>query len=465
MDKYSKRGHFVLFGPANVGKSTIIGYILTHKLTSSEFEKEVIRIKDIVGDNFQNKRLFSYFLDEVKDEYRKNTESQSGNTYGTSKYVHVKSTGDFVLIDTPGGSEYETQRYKGVALASVGIFAIEIRQLLNLKNKRDKGDSLDYLKAIKDFFCAWYVWNKLHGPESTIIVVTKCDLAKLPDDFETAKEILQDIIGDDIDKCSIIPTSIDIDKRKDFNVFTKIDESWYQGKTLYEEIRSKYFQLPSQTLSESLLAFYSKRENDSINSIRWKINQGVIRSEDRYVIAPVLYKEAYTQIKASVRLLPNKLSGLSSEDELPQLAFPGEIVRTTVHQISTDNSFIPKEDIKILNTSIIVNEEDTLCRGNFVVINVPLTTCTSSEEQKIKSFKPGTQLSLLWFSKVLPAKVVGLNFQGDNYCVKLMLLNTEIALPPRLFPKKTLIQMSPGNDFELYFNFECWVYSIEKEVN
>ncbi|HAB50692.1 MAG TPA: hypothetical protein DCE80_00705, partial [Ignavibacteriales bacterium] len=119
---------YVFFGPANVGKSTIIGYMKTFHFNKASFAIEIEKIKKKLGNNYISDRLYSYFVDEAKDEYKKNIEKKHGITKGTSKYTHISKMGDFYLIDTPGGDGYESQRFKGISIANIGIFAIEIKQ-------------------------------------------------------------------------------------------------------------------------------------------------------------------------------------------------------------------------------------------------------------------------------------------------------------------------------------------------
>lgn len=458
-DNYSKRGHFVIFGPANVGKSTIIGYILTHNLSNERFDTEVQKIKSTIGDNFQNNRLYSYFLDEAKDEYKKNSDNSLGNTYGTSKYIHIKSTGDFVLIDTPGGSEYESQRYKGLALATVGIFAIEVKQLLSLQEKRIQGASQEYLRSIKEFFCAWYVWEKLHGADTTIIVLTKCDLVNMPDDYETAKEVLHDILGDHIDKCAIIPTAVYLDSRRDSNIYTPVKD-WYNGHTLDQEIRKKYNNIPDQISSEKLLAFYSKRDKDSDKCIFWKINQGTLTSDKKYLIAPVQIKDIFSTKVSSVRIVSEDNANSCIPDG-SLIGYPGEIVKAIISQGVYNNTPLSKDNFGILNSSIIVEQDDKVLFGNEVTVTISILSCNSAEKQRLGAFRSGTQLSLLWFSKIHSTSVIDIQLSDDICTLNLKINNTAIALPVRLLPKKTLVQFLPGNDYELPLNFECNVEKIK----
>jgi len=252
--KSENNGYFVFFGPANVGKSTIIGYLLTHEMDERKYQSEVMKIKEKIGDKFQNDRLLSYFVDEAIDEYLKSTDQR---TYGTSKYVHIRKFGDFVLIDTPGGVGTNTQRYRGISLANIGVFAIEIQQLLGFV--ADNGLYANF-KTINDFFSSWFVWKKMHGTNNSIILLTKYDLNEDEEKFNMAKEILATIIGDDAQKVPIIPTSVDWNNRSDVNITNNSRISWYKGDSLVDLLRKKSSAFTKQVvLSEPLMMFYNKK--------------------------------------------------------------------------------------------------------------------------------------------------------------------------------------------------------------
>jgi translation elongation factor EF-1alpha len=222
---------YVFFGPANVGKSTIIGFIKSFHLDETSFSKEIDRIKKKLGANYINDRLYSYFVDKAKDEYKKNIETKGikgkkQETQGTSKITHISNIGNFYLIDTPGGDGYESQRFKGISIANIGIFAIEIKQLLNLREDNSENSLKTYIKIVQKFFASWYVWQKLFGNNNSIILLTKYDSYPSEEYFEEAKKMLISIIGDNND-IPIIPTSINVktETRQDINIYTRLNVS------------------------------------------------------------------------------------------------------------------------------------------------------------------------------------------------------------------------------------------------
>lgn len=453
----NEKGCFVFFGPANVGKSTIIGYLMTHYLSSNCLSIEIDKIKEKIGDCYQKRRLYSYFVDEAKDEYQKNLDAQFGTTHGTSKYVHIKKIGNFVLIDTPGGNEYEVQRHKGLSLANIGIFAIEIQQLLDLQEKLEQGNTKDYLKNVRDFFCSWYVWNKLHSTSNTIVLLTKYDLSASKHDYENAKNILHSIIGEDINEIVVIPTSIDIENRSDINIFTKLSCDWYEGKTLMEAIKEKGKYSQDNEIPQELLMFYNRKYENvrGVGSIiKWKINSGSISIRDKLVIAPVLINKKFAKIIASIK-------SMRDEENNIEYGNAGDIVNIAISNINYENSTISKDKVEIPNTAIISSADKSIRMGNVIKVSIALKNCKKEDADIIKSISHNEQVRILWFGKVLFPTIASLvNVNENEILLDLKLNNKQVALPDSFIPRKILLQLVSRNEVELPINFDCIVLNI-----
>lgn len=455
-------GHFVFFGPANVGKSTMIGYIMSYNWHVEIFNAEVNKIKERIGENYQTRRLYSYFVDEAKDEYTKNVALSFGISHGTSKYHHIKNIGDFVLIDTPGGNEYETQRYKGLSLAKIGIFAIEIQQLLGLQEKLEKGETQGYLKTVKDFFCSWYVWDKLHGAKNAIILLTKYDLRPGKDNYEKSKKVLYSIIGKEIEDLVIIPTGISIENREDTNIFSRLNCNWYNGKTLIEAIKEKNEFIKENKNTEKILMFYNKvygNVNGVGNVIRWKIDSGFINLRDRLAIAPVLIGKRYEKIIASIKSMT-----YVNDNKILEFANTGDIVDVSISNVIYDNTTIPKDKIEISNTSIITGVEEIIRIGREIIGFIHLRSCKKDERNILKSIKSNDHVRILWFGKVLTPEVIEINHEDEERTLlKLSLNNKCVALPENFLPRKILLQTIENDESKLPINFECVITDILNE--
>lgn len=463
-NKITPKGHFVFFGPANVGKSTMIGYILSHEWTKEQFITETKKVQERVGDSYQKRRLYSYFVDKSKDEYRKN--EGLGSTFGTSKYVHIKDVGEFVLVDTPGGSDYSSERYKGLSLANVGIFAIEIQQLLELHNTILNERVEKYLKTVREFFSSWFLWKKLHGISNTIVLLTKYDLSAGEDNYAKAISVLSDIIKEDINNISIIPTSINVYERSDVNVFTLLESRWYKGKTLIQAIKEKNNSIKSNHSPHDhrLLMFYNrefKRVQGIGRIIKWKVSSGSINVNDKIVIAPILIDNKWSKVIASIKSMHNE------KREDISFADTGEIVNIALSNISYENKAISKDRIDISNTTIITSSTDNLKMGNTIIGIVDLNNCTEEERVALSGTKSKERVNLLWFGKMLAPNVIAYEKdQKENKCLlRLRLKNKNVALPCDFFPKKILLQLLPKDELNLPINYDFMVEDIQYQLD
>lgn len=464
-DNNKLKGHFVFFGPANVGKSTMIGYIKSHDWDERKFDLEVSKIKEKVGDAFQKRRLYSYFVDKNKDEYRKN--SGIGISYGTSKYTHIEDLGDFVLIDTPGGNEYGNERYKGISLANIGIFAIEIPQLLELNNVILNKQVEKYLKTIRDFFSTWFLWKKIHGVSNTIILLTKYDLLNSKEDYKIAFSVLSNIIGkDDIKDVLVIPTSIDIDNRCDCNVFTKYSLECYDGKTLIQCI----MEMNNNVESESHLHNYDllmsyNREYSNVPGvgkvIKWKVNNGTLNINDKILIAPTIINNKFCKVIASIKSMRNE------KKEDIQFAKSGDIVNIVLSNIflEKEEKIVPKDSVQIVNTAII-SLSNNIYMGNTIVGKVNIADCTERERFIIERVNQNEQVNILWFSRMLSPNII-ICKKDDTlniYELQLRFENDYIAIPQVFLPKKILLQIKPKNINDLPANFDFNINKIFSDI-
>lgn len=466
-----QKGYFVFFGPANVGKSTLVGYILTKDWTLNDLLKKEQKFKEQLGNNYRPDRYYTYFVDKNKDEYTKEPNQADRNPGGTSKELHIQNMERFVLIDTPGDKRYKKQRHKGLSLANTGIFAIEIKQLLDLKEVVLKSRDEEGCKSVGDFFSSWYVWQKLHGASNTIILLTKYDLHNGREDYETARGVLAEIIGDEaIGVATVIPTSVGlkINERKDVNIFAKLNEGWYNGKTLLEALEEKNSIVYASDGGNDLLMFYNRGFSNvqSVGyTIKWKIASGTISTRDEIKIAPVLLKkDHYTSVLAKIKSMQNV------GEEIIESGEAGDIISTALSNIVYENSTLHKKDISICKTAIIVDKDREIKVGNKIIISVNLDNCTSREINVIESAKNNMQVHFLWYGRLLHPLISAIDNLQENK--KNLVLEFDkyteydgryIALPIDMLPKKTLLQIIKKQgpcQAEIVCNYNCEVVDI-----
>lgn len=435
-----KFGAYVFFGPANVGKSTIIGYLQTRHLSEEQFAVEVNKLKTKLGDKFKPNSLFSYFVDDHYDEYTKSTErnellSENTNSHGTSKYVHIRKYGDFFLIDTPGGVDYVKERYRGLALADVGIFAIEIKQLLN----KDSYHFADW----NNFFISWYIWKRLHGINNTLVLLTKQDLNPRKEEYEKAKEKLLEIINEDANSVNIVPTSIDVKGRSDINV-TKNNSEWYQGKCLVDLLKAKMRNNEINT-SDSLFMFYSKKifVEGLGDTYMWKNNQGVLSLQDRVAISPVKIGDKWGTVTASIKSMTDE-----SNTNIEKV-YPGKIANIVFAKYLDENgNSLSKKEIEIWKTAIITYYKNSnIISGNNIDITLESTSnMLPAEKDFLQQISDRREVSFLWFGNVIRALISQKENSYVEHKMSLRLPNDYISCLTDDLPKTIIMQISTKNN-------------------
>lgn len=439
-----RTGCFVFFGPVGVGKSTMIGYLYSQSLSKDRYEKEVAKFREIIGGNFRSDRFYTYFVDTTKDEYTKQIDK---DTHGTSKKMHLSRYGDFNLIDTPGGAEYAKQRYKGLSMASVGVFAIEIGQLIN-----DQSGvlGLNGYKKFNDFFSTWFIWKKMHGVQNTIIMLTKYDINQGKSNYEKAVSYLRSILGDDIDHTVIVPTAVDSVKKEDVNVLKKMDESWYDGMCLMDTMKSKSRDLGSDDEMRSLLMIHNEFKviYSTTSKSRWKVLKGRIHINDRIKIAPISIKEMLVCPSVVVKEIE---VGESNKEE----AFAGEIINVGLSICEGWNGNMPQ-------IAIAANENDEVSCGNAMSLRIEKNDfITEPEWERLCRLKEKQQLSVIWFSDSVSGEIKEIQIYDNQIDLEFVLKSENaVAFPTKMFPQTVIIQLPVNIEKEPSFTIRGQVVDI-----
>lgn len=438
--------NIVFFGPTNAGKSTMIGYLYCQSLSPQQFNQELDEIKSILGQDYQQDRLYSYFVDKAKDERKKigqdNKQGSKGNPQkgpkGTSKKCHLRPTRinneDVLLIDTPGASEYIQEKVQGISMATIGVFAIEIKQLIG------DSDSPDAYKVFDTFFNTWFLWKKMSGLKNTIILLTKYDQCAGEKDFEEAKSCLSMLLGaDDIKETIVIPTSVTVEKNegreegKDINVTTKLKEEWYRGKSFMDALIEKGKSVNKENRDMPLLMFHIKdhKRFEQSNLSQWKILQGMISSKDKIKIAPVELTDKsvktenkYTSIEATI----DSISPYTPDSK------KGKFVKYADSGSVNDIMLVFEEGkYSILPTAIAIKPNEELSIGNCIDLEIRKEDCTEKEWLEMLKIYPKKQLSMLWFSRIISVRAKKIDLvQSGLYRLKILIDgNDKIALPKR----------------------------------
>lgn len=417
----------------------MIGYLYCQSLNPQQFEKELNRIKTTLGSHYRRDRLYSYFVDKAKDEREKQGQDNE-DAKGTSKYFHLKAAlannEEILFIDTPGAPEYLQQRMQGISMASIGVFALEIKQLLS------DSDDPDSYRYFNKFFSTWYLWKKMSGLRNSIIILTKYDKCVGKNDFEEARSCLEMLLSaDEINETVIIPTSVTVEMGeehevgKDMNVTTKLKEDWYKGPCLMDVLIEKCKIVDKENNDMPLLMFHIKdhKKYEQSRLSQWKILQGMISPKDKVKIAPVelmdksvKLEDKYTSIEAVIE----SISGYNSDGkdgEYDEIAYSGSVSDIKINLLG-------EKKYSILPTSIAVKLDDELLIGNHLTVEIQKKDCSEEEWLELIGSYPNKPLSMLWFSRVIHVRVAKNIESIQPNLFRLLLLiegNGKIALPNR----------------------------------
>ena len=228
----------VFFGPADYGKSTIIGYMYADSI-QIDMDRAERELRDRLGSEYKPDYLYSSLINPEHASQRISRFSTRMNS--------LKRIIDFTFIDTPGHDKHLDQREQGIALGKIGVFCLAINEVLNDK----------YEQAMNDFTDLWF---EHYENRKLICLLTKTDLTKYSqEDYEIAREKIircgkrvyttyrESAFGScfDVDVeedgfAAIIPVAVEFKKRQGHNIVSDSDKTpWYKGLVLIDAIRER----------------------------------------------------------------------------------------------------------------------------------------------------------------------------------------------------------------------------------
>jgi translation elongation factor EF-1alpha len=234
--------NIVFFGPADHGKSTIIGYTLAD-FAQKDMDKVARELKNRLGSDYKPDYLYSSLINPER-------ESDIMSRFST-RINSIKRIISFTFIDTPGHDKLLDQREQGIALGQIGVFCLAINEVLNEK----------YEEAIHEFTNLWFEHYK---NRRLICLLTKFDLRDFrQNDYEEASERIKkccrqievtyrvEPLGAYFEYnvtmsgfAAIIPVSVDFNKRRGHNILSRSDKtSWYEGPTMIGAIKERVNEL------------------------------------------------------------------------------------------------------------------------------------------------------------------------------------------------------------------------------
>lgn len=427
----------VFFGQADAGKSTLAGYIIS---TYDKAFKLSSFVKSMTMDNprCDTSLAFSAIMNTNKDEVEN---SQHLN----SKSLHLRKIelpfDKVTIIDTPGSESYRKQRERGMYYGNIGIFFMEINNVLDHKYK------IDTIAPIA-------LWAKLEN-KRMIFILTKFDMVGYSEDayFRALREV-EDICGyfDFKDKYVVIPTAIEVDRIRDTrqdeldkidfgeNICSKSSKMpWFNNQCLIDSIKDEIEDLDKMGESDPLVFCVTDqvdRPNSKAGKV-WnvKILSGIMRVGQGICLAPVKdTNNNFRVLTANVKQLRSDISRYDSKENVP-IARTGEIYGLDIKNCAMEKRHASKSEYNAVASTCGFSSETNYSMSEFFTFEV-------GEADSVE-FVTGKEMHLVWFGRSLPFFVR----EKEGCTVRGQLKNTQIAFPTANLAKSILIKGTEVQDF------------------
>ncbi len=377
--------NIVVFGKAQSGKSTLLGYLRSELDKDFNIDNFELQVRAELGRDYEPSYLYAYIMDQGKDERKKRKGTRN---------IHVRripfiNNNHITVIDTPGAEHEKLPRQKGVYLGDIGVFCLELSDVISddfMFSSRENSTILSTL----------LLWSNL-GHKNIIVALTKCDKVNYSEnDYLIAKERVISLCGrTKISHVTVIPISIIVSQKKGFNITRKAQEfSWYQEDTLFDTLIHKVKDLGKPQKGELLFSIYNQIDKPSSQAGKvWmiKILQGELSINDNIVISPVLTKNRdFLSINATVKTIRGDLHE-TEENESIATAAAGEIVGIDLKNIYCSRGKLEKKDFDTIYTTCGFNRD--------VDYNTSDIFCFTVDIKYETVFQLNREFSLIWFGR------------------------------------------------------------------
>ena len=258
--KHKETINISVFGPADHGKSTLVGYLFS-QYRKEDFNKYIQKVQKKLVQDYQKDRMYAYVSDRhTQEQVGFIDQDETGRQFkGTTQHVHglaipiIEDT-LFHFIDNPGHHRWQKETIMGISRGDYGIFVMAIKELhekLDLFKSLLKEDKLiSFPEEIRQYIVPLYIALKL-GLKLCCVVFSKMDAIKYNESIykeceKVIKEFLTKHFDVPEDKTVIVPTSIIATTEVSENVINKTDKiPWYSDSPLIKKIVSLY-ELPRE---------------------------------------------------------------------------------------------------------------------------------------------------------------------------------------------------------------------------
>jgi translation elongation factor EF-1alpha len=390
----------VVFGPADAGKSTLIGRLHAHKHShlADKIRDEIVKS----GQRYDPAQRFAYVTDRYKDERgeRKDLSGHGNTRY--MKYLKIEievqsKTTQMILIDTPGAQHVERERYKGTFFGDAGIFVIEFhgadQSLQQLLARADQ---------ISEFLAPLMSWVTIKSDAPFCIVLSKSDTyaddsaARIHQSLD--REIRKLLPGKNL--VQILPTSIDVKSGGSSNVFyNDAKPAWYSGPSLVEVIERQLTKRSEEASTTQLMMPIVRAVNyGGIGRVyEGRVLSGAFAEADPVTIAPVTAENGETVARAHVRAIYDTAHDSGLRPKMP-FARAGDIVGITLSRMASK--------FEVTRSTVILRQGQRAYRGPIVLVRL---LAEAPENLRLM-----TDVTVVWLGRLMTATVVGICRDGGQ---------------------------------------------------
>lgn len=415
--------NIVVFGAAQSGKSTLLGYLASTYMSDKTFSIEAYEIVKRIrkqGISLKSELILPGFLSLDRDEL---IDDKKNDPPGTSKRVHRKKVhleidssvfpNYFTFIDTPGFRAKKREQYGYMFEGDIGlcvVSAIDIHHYLSLGQSNQAKKSLDTCRL----FAPLRFWSEFRGTDKLVVVLTKTDfffdkLEVLEHIYISLSKLVREYSGYEV---PIVPTSIQLKyndhilSRLESNIRCRDEKLvWYEGNSLLDELKKKIAtQKPPQKVPFQIAAVKQIRKIPNTSSLALRIQCvcGDLGKEDSLLLGPILNKEreqVFLQgTVKSLKIEDGEITDRLSEGVIGGIAFKA---LSTYGSKSANASLA---DYKLSPTTVLIRKQ-FFC-GNTICLRIKKDELSKLANIAFSQLLPKEQLHFYWFGKKIVGDVI-----------------------------------------------------------
>ena len=411
--------NIVVFGKAQSGKSTLLGYLysqLNSQFDINKFEKDMQN--ELLSD-YESSYLYAYIMDNTRYERleSKGTRNLHVHKMDFNENLHM------TVIDTPGVEHQIRPKQRGMFLGDIGIFCIELCDITS-------DNFLSSAKENVSIISTLLLWSNL-GHKRIVVALTKCDKYNYSEkDYNLAVSRVHSLCEKaHIEEITVVPVAVLVSQKRGINIVEKSTElPWYQNNTLYKILELEEQRISKQKIDELLFCVHSQinRPNSRVGKV-WlvKIIQGEIAVGDSVILTPVLSADRQLlTLKAVVKTIRNDVNSFEEETSV-ETAQAGEIVGVdfkNIYFVNGRDERIDKKDFDTIYTTCGFKYGRPYSVSDQFVFSV---------DKKYRGvFVDRRQFSLIWFGRAISFWVEGPTVESnDKLLVTARIFNRKMSLP------------------------------------